>query len=382
MSAPFAPLSAAAGGRLTSRHRARAFVIVGGLGFAVQLATLTSLLHIGLALPAATALAVEAAVLHNFLWHEQWTWRDRKGGSHWSARLLRFHTSAAIISLTVNVLLTWMLVRVCHLPVIAANLLSVAAASVANFAAADRWVFASARTSRQARRATLLMVTGLALGILPASVASAQPSAATLSAWSSFVRNAEATGDVNEAGCVVGAEPVGRVVRVADGTIYRWSSCTLVRHITVGALVDRLISQGTPPPQDDVVESRLLRRDGDRLHVYLKLIRRTLLTVSYDTEHEMVFHRESNTHASSRSVATLIRQVDGGDHGFLWRLQSYWQYRQAGPDVRVELVSLSLSRDVPLLVRPVAAPAISSVGRESIVRTLDAMRRFFGDTAN
>ena len=54
------------------------FNFVGAMGILVQMGILwglTSGLH--LRYLTATALAVEAAVLHNFFWHERWTWADR-----------------------------------------------------------------------------------------------------------------------------------------------------------------------------------------------------------------------------------------------------------------------------------------------------------------
>ena len=66
------------------------FNAVGVLGFAVQLAVLALLVHGGVHYLAATAIAVEAAILHNFLWHERWTWADRPGrGRARAGRLLR-----------------------------------------------------------------------------------------------------------------------------------------------------------------------------------------------------------------------------------------------------------------------------------------------------
>ena len=103
------------------------------------------------------------------------------------------------------------------------------------------------------------------------------------------------------------------------------------------------------------------------------------MTVSYDTEHEMRFRRVTPTVATARSVATRIEQLDGGDHGFLWRLHSYWRYEETGGGVLVELRSLTLSRSVPALVRPIAGPLVTRVARESMVRTLEALRRYFAD---
>jgi hypothetical protein len=121
------------------------------------------------------------------------------------------------------------------------------------------------------------------------------------------------------------------------------------------------------------------RESNGRLHVYLKLTRSAIVTVTYDTEHEVTFDRLAPGVATSRSAATRIEEIGGADHGFLWRLNSYWRYTQDGSDVRIELLSLSLSRAVPALARPIAGPLIERVGRESMRRTLDAMVRFGAD---
>ena len=88
----------------------------------------------------ATAAAVEIAVLHNFAWHECWTWRDRSG-SGTAARLLRFHLSNGLISIAVNVGLMRVLVGRLQMEYLLANLLAVTAGGVANFAASNYWVF-------------------------------------------------------------------------------------------------------------------------------------------------------------------------------------------------------------------------------------------------
>src|SRR5262245_52915209 len=90
----------------------------------------------------------------------------------------------------------------------------------------------------------------------------------------------------------------------------------------------------------------------------------------------MTFRRRSPTLATARSVATRIDEVGGGDRGFLWRLNSYWRYEQTSGGVRVELESITLSREVPAVLRPVASPIVSRISRESMVRTLDALARY------
>ena len=68
------------------RFRFGAFAAVGVFGFVLQITAIASLLSAGWSYLAATAAGVELAVLHNFWWHERWTWRDRTtspgGASH------------------------------------------------------------------------------------------------------------------------------------------------------------------------------------------------------------------------------------------------------------------------------------------------------------
>jgi hypothetical protein len=91
----------------------------------------------------------------------------------------------------------------------------------------------------------------------------------------------------------------------------------------------------------------------------------------------MSFRRLSPAAAVARSVATRIDEVGGGDKGLLWRLNSYWYYQQTAAGVAVSLESLTLSRDVPLLIKPLAGRIVPRIARESMVRTLDALRAYF-----
>jgi putative flippase GtrA len=120
------------------------FNFVGGVGIAVQLGALwifKSRLHLHYLV--ATALAVEVAVLHNFAWHERFTWKDRAGGP-WRAvtrRLLRFQAGNGLVSLLGNLALMRLLVGVMRLEYMFANVITIAICSLLNFAAADWFVF-------------------------------------------------------------------------------------------------------------------------------------------------------------------------------------------------------------------------------------------------
>jgi putative flippase GtrA len=127
---------------------------VGGIGIGVQFAALFLLkgvLHFNYL--AATAMAVEAAVLHNFVWHVQFTWSDRTNACgtkqnrlalRWRRswqRLLRFHLSNGAVSILGNLALMKVLVGQAHMNYLLANAIAITLCSAANFLMSDIWVF-------------------------------------------------------------------------------------------------------------------------------------------------------------------------------------------------------------------------------------------------
>jgi hypothetical protein len=215
--------------------------------------------------------------------------------------------------------------------------------------------------------------------------ASAAPPPATLDAWQQYTAGLEqrlerARGTARSAARDTLAA-TGESVPVPSGTISHWRGSVFIRGVTLDRVLSGLTNPGTPPPQADVIASRVLAHDARSVRVYLRLVRHAIVTATYDTEHEMTFTRHSPTLATARSVATRIEEVGGGDRGFLWRLHSYWRYEQQPGGVLVELDSLTLSRSVPAIVRPVAMPLVNQVARESMTRTLEALKRFFEKSA-
>ena len=119
------------------------FNAVGGVGILVQLGAL-ALFKSGLKWPLdhATAAAVEIAVLHNFFWHERWTWGDRRGrGQDSLARLVRFNLTTGLLSILANVFFTRLLVGNFRVPYLAANLMAIAITSIGNFLVSEYVVF-------------------------------------------------------------------------------------------------------------------------------------------------------------------------------------------------------------------------------------------------
>ncbi len=123
------------------------FNLVGVIGFGLQTAVLFILTH---AAPqvgyfAATAAAVELAVLNNFVWHQRWTWKDRPSATITETlrRLVKFNLTSGLFSIIGNLVFMGILVGRLGLPIGQANLASVAACSIVSFVLADRIAFAT-----------------------------------------------------------------------------------------------------------------------------------------------------------------------------------------------------------------------------------------------
>jgi dolichol-phosphate mannosyltransferase len=117
----------------TLRHWLK-FNAVGIIGVGVQLAVLTLLRNIfALNYLLATFLAVEATIVHNFIWHERWTWIDRTKNLN------------GVISLVGNLGIMWLLVSKLGWHYLVANFIAIIICSMVNFLVSDRLVFHSSR---------------------------------------------------------------------------------------------------------------------------------------------------------------------------------------------------------------------------------------------
>ena len=179
----------------------------------------------------------------------------------------------------------------------------------------------------------------------------------------------------------------GERIPVPKGAIHHWLASALIPNVTLEEVLHALVYAVEPQDlQDDVIESRVLARPGaDRLELFLKLRRKQVVTVHFNSEHSAAYTRHRPGLASSRSVATRIAELDGAgtprerekpvgrDRGFLWRLNTYWRYQQVDEGVIFELESISLSRGIPRLLRWMVSPLINRAARDVLTQTLASM---------
>ncbi|MCU1343580.1 MAG: hypothetical protein JWN92_3003 [Candidatus Acidoferrum typicum] len=136
----------------------------------------------------------------------------------------------------------------------------------------------------------------------------------------------------------------------------------------------------------EVAKSKTLEHTGDDFKVYLRLVRKKIVTVVLDTEYDVHYEQLGDGREQSRSYSTRIaeiahpgepdeRQVPSGkESGYLWRLNSYWRFYETGRGVYVQCEAVSLSRDIPAGLGWLIGPFIESIPRESLEFTLRSAR--------
>jgi hypothetical protein len=137
----------------------------------------------------------------------------------------------------------------------------------------------------------------------------------------------------------------------------------------------------------EVERSKLLTRAGDDFTVYLRLKQTDILTVVLDTEYQVHYARLDSNRVASRSYSTRVVEIvrpgearEGAlspseDHGFLWRINSYWRFEQTPRGVFVQCEAISLTRDIPVGLGWMLSPLIEQVPRQSLEFTLGATRK-------
>jgi hypothetical protein len=179
---------------------------------------------------------------------------------------------------------------------------------------------------------------------------------------------------------------VDQRIDVPGGLVHDWIGAVFVP----GATLDRTLAllqdydHHKLVYRPEVMDSRLITRNGDCFTAYLRLRKKKLITVVLDTEHEARYVRLDRARSYSMSRSTRIVEVEnagtpgertlpaGADHGYLWRLNSYWRFEEADGGVYAECQAVSLTREIPVGLGWLVGPIISSVPRESLARTLAA----------
>jgi putative flippase GtrA len=134
---------------LTTVKRWLRFNAIGLMGTGVQL-LLIFLLRTFFQLNyfVATLIGVQCSLIHNFFWHQHWTWKNslRTGRKESFQRFLRFNSTSGTISMMGNLGFTSVLVQAVHLPYFACNILAIGGTNILNFFLANNFAFQPAES--------------------------------------------------------------------------------------------------------------------------------------------------------------------------------------------------------------------------------------------
>ena len=134
----------------------------------------------------------------------------------------------------------------------------------------------------------------------------------------------------------------------------------------------------------EVMQTKVLAQQGDHMQATMRVRQKHVITVVMDTAYDVTFARLDALHGYSISRSTRIAEIEaagtakeralgpGEEHGFLWRLNTYWSYEERDGGLYMQIESVSLTRAIPTGLGWAIWPFVESVPRESLEFTLRA----------
>ena len=150
---------------------------------------------------------------------------------------------------------------------------------------------------------------------------------------------------------------------------------------------ERLMKDFAAYPQrysPQVVKARVIPHQGDHFQVVMRTRQKHVITVVMDTTFDIAFGRLDAAHGFSVSRSTRTSEIEGAgtdteralsadeEHGFLWRLNTYWSYEERDGGLYMQIESVSLTRSIPTGLGWAIKPFVESVPRESLEFTLQS----------
>lgn len=181
----------------------------------------------------------------------------------------------------------------------------------------------------------------------------------------------------------------GHEIHAPHGTITHWVGDVFFPGSTIdqilGIIRDYDHLQEIYKPE--IVRSKLLARDGETFQVYMRLHKDTpWVNPTFDVNSTVTCTRFDSTHVACRMVSTRVVQVEdagkptehedsvGHDGGYLWRLSTYWRLEARDGGVVGEWEAITLSRDIPFLLRWLVRPYVERLARQTVQATLMVTR--------
>ena len=148
---------------------------------------------------------------------------------------------------------------------------------------------------------------------------------------------------------------------------------------------ERLIRDFNTYPQHfapQVLQARVIAQSGDRMEASMRVRQRHVITVVMDTTYDITFGQLDVQHGYSISESTRVAEIASPgtstertlnaaeEHGFLWRLNTYWSYEERDGGLYLQIEAVSLTRSIPRGLGWAVRPYVESIPRESLEFTL------------
>jgi hypothetical protein len=166
--------------------------------------------------------------------------------------------------------------------------------------------------------------------------------------------------------------------------IHHWAGVTFIPKATLAetlaVLQDYDNQEKIYKPQ--VRQAKLIEQKGNESKIFEQFYSKSIVTVVLNVYFDVVEMQMGSTRAESVSHSTRIAEVvdigspserertDGKDHGYMWRLNSYWRVEEKDGGVYVQTETITLSRTVPLMLAWIINPLTKSIPRDVIVQLL------------
>ena len=182
----------------------------------------------------------------------------------------------------------------------------------------------------------------------------------------------------------------GEEVEVKNGIVHHWYGGVFVEGATLDQVLEMVQDYDThstvfaPDVEDSAIND--VNPAGDEFDIRYRFRKKKVITVVLETEHHVEYTEVSANRAYSMSRTTKVQEVEhpgerneqlklpDTGRGFVWRINSYWRFDQRDEGTFIECESITLTRNIPLLLKPIVSPFVSGVPKETLTHTLQSAR--------
>jgi hypothetical protein len=181
----------------------------------------------------------------------------------------------------------------------------------------------------------------------------------------------------------------GKPIKTPGALVHHWigtafvSGATMQQALTLVQNYDNHFRVYKP----EIESSKLISRDGDHFIIFLRYRERKIITVVLNTVHDVRYYTMDAKHVYCRTFAIKIREVAepgtakereraaDDQNGFLWKMNTYWNFEERDGGVYMQCEAITLTRSVPVALRWLIEPYITSIPHESLTGTMNATRQ-------